>query len=70
LTLFEDGHGTWDSDGSSAEQIIGHHNGVLRTFASLKEAEGVSRVKGPDSRTKKSPAVNVMFTAGLLSLYK
>lgn len=41
LTLVEDGHGTWDADSLSAEQIIGHHNRVLRSFASLKETEKV-----------------------------
>lgn len=37
LTLVEDGHGTWDSDTLSAKQVIDHHNGVLSTFAALKE---------------------------------
>lgn len=41
LTLVEDGHGTWDSDGLSAKQIIDHHNGVLKAFAALRESEKI-----------------------------
>ncbi|ASK63954.1 cysteine hydrolase [Virgibacillus phasianinus] len=33
VTLVEDTHSTWDSDEITAQQIINHHNGVLRWFA-------------------------------------
>lgn len=41
VTFVKDGHGTWDSDSLSAEQIIGHHNSVLGSFADLKETKEV-----------------------------
>lgn len=38
VTLVEDGHGTWDSDTLSAEEIINQHNSEWSSFASLKKA--------------------------------
>ena len=41
VTLVGDAHGTWDSESLSAEQIIDHHNGILRGFAEVKDAAAV-----------------------------
>ncbi|MGI2326915.1 cysteine hydrolase family protein [Planococcus sp. YIM B11945] len=41
VTLAKDAHGTWDSEPLSAKQIIDHHNGVLRTFAAIKETKEI-----------------------------
>jgi nicotinamidase-related amidase len=35
VTLVSDAHSTWASNELSAQQIISHHNGVLRWFADL-----------------------------------
>jgi nicotinamidase-related amidase len=35
VTLISDAHSTWDSDELTAQQIIHHHNGVLRWFADV-----------------------------------
>jgi nicotinamidase-related amidase len=35
VTLASDAHSTWDSQDITAQQIINHHNGVLRWFADL-----------------------------------
>ncbi|MFT4413820.1 cysteine hydrolase family protein [Fredinandcohnia humi] len=36
VTLLSDVHSTWDSDGLSAQQIINHHNGLLRWFENVQ----------------------------------
>lgn len=41
VTLAKDAHGTWDSESLSAQQIIEHHNGVLRSFADIKETKDI-----------------------------
>lgn len=35
VTLVSDTHSTWDSEEITAQQIINHHNGVLRWFADV-----------------------------------
>jgi nicotinamidase-related amidase len=35
VTLISDAHSTWDSSELTAQQIINHHNGVLRWFADV-----------------------------------
>ncbi|KPL61010.1 cysteine hydrolase family protein [Rossellomorea vietnamensis] len=35
VTLASDAHSTWDSQDITAQQIINHHNGVLRWFADV-----------------------------------
>jgi len=35
VTLISDAHSTWDTNLLTAEQIIGHHNEVLRWFADV-----------------------------------
>ncbi|WP_409296867.1 cysteine hydrolase family protein [Peribacillus sp. SCS-26] len=35
VTLASDAHSTWDSGSITAQQIIDHHNGVLRWFADV-----------------------------------
>lgn len=35
VTLASDTHSTWDSQNITAQQIINHHNGVLRWFANV-----------------------------------
>ncbi|MEL3971678.1 cysteine hydrolase family protein [Rossellomorea oryzaecorticis] len=41
VTLISDAHSTWDSGDLTAEQIIGHHNGVLRWFADVYPSEEI-----------------------------
>jgi len=41
VTLAEDAHSTWNSNELSAEQIIHHHNQVLRWFADVKETRKI-----------------------------
>lgn len=41
VTLISDAHSTWSSDEITAQQIINHHNGVLRWFADVYPAEEV-----------------------------
>lgn len=41
VTLVKNGHATWDSAALSAQQIIAHHNEVLRLFATVCEASEV-----------------------------
>ena len=42
VILAKDAHGTWDSDGMSAEQIINQQNGLLSHFAKLKETTDIT----------------------------
>jgi hypothetical protein len=35
VTLASDAHSTWDTDELIAQQIINHHNSVLRWFADV-----------------------------------
>ncbi len=44
VTVVKDAHGTWDSDSLRAEQIIEHHNRVLRSFAEIKAASEIEFV--------------------------
>ncbi len=39
VTLVSDLHSTWPNSELSAEQIINHHNGVLRWFADVKTSD-------------------------------
>lgn len=41
VTLVADAHSTWDSGGLSAQQVIDHHNGVLKWFARVKETKDI-----------------------------
>ncbi|WP_078379319.1 cysteine hydrolase family protein [Sutcliffiella halmapala] len=41
VTLVTDAHSTWESTELSAQQIINHHNQVLRWFAKTKETKGI-----------------------------
>ena len=41
VTLISDVHSTWNSNELSAQQIINHHNGVLRWFANVYPYEEV-----------------------------
>jgi len=41
VTLISDVHSTWNSNELSAQQIINHHNGVLRWFADVYPYEEV-----------------------------
>lgn len=41
VTLVTDAHSTWDSSELSAQQIINHHNTVLRWFAETKETKDI-----------------------------
>jgi len=41
VTLAGDSHSTWDSKNLKAQQIIDHHNQVLRWFAEVKEARSI-----------------------------
>ncbi|MFC0190053.1 cysteine hydrolase family protein [Fictibacillus aquaticus] len=41
VTLATDAHSTWNSAGLSAQQIIDHHNQVLRWFADTKETKDI-----------------------------
>ena len=42
VTLVKDAHSTFDMNLLRADQIIAHHNKVLRWFADVKEAEEIS----------------------------
>lgn len=39
VTLLSDVHSTWDTNDLSAQQIINHHNNVLKWFAEVKDSE-------------------------------
>lgn len=41
VTLVTDAHSTWDSDDLTAQQIIDHHNRLLRWFADMKETKDI-----------------------------
>ncbi|MGG0668815.1 cysteine hydrolase family protein [Lederbergia citrisecunda] len=41
VTLLSDSHSTWSSSEISAQQIINHHNGVLRWFADVYPSKEV-----------------------------
>lgn len=41
VTLVKDAHSTWGSSGLTADQIIGHHNNMLRAFANVVPADEV-----------------------------
>jgi nicotinamidase-related amidase len=41
VTLVSDAHSTWDSTEITAQQIINHHNGVLRWFADVHSSDEV-----------------------------
>ncbi|MFZ3578368.1 cysteine hydrolase family protein [Virgibacillus sp. DJP39] len=41
VTLAKDAHSTFDSAALSAQQIIDHHNGLLRWFADIKTVEEI-----------------------------
>lgn len=41
VTLVVDAHSTWDSGSLSAQQVIDHHNGVLRWFASTSKTSEI-----------------------------
>lgn len=41
VTLISDVHSTWSSNELTAQQIINHHNGVLRWFADVYPSEEV-----------------------------
>ncbi len=42
VTLVSDAHSTWDSQDITAEQIINHHNGVLRWFADVYPGKDIT----------------------------
>ena len=42
VTLISDAHSTWDSGELTAQQIINHHNGVLRWFADVYPSSKVN----------------------------
>lgn len=42
VTLARDAHSTWKSPHLSAQQIIDHHNGVLRWFATVLDAKEIT----------------------------
>ena len=42
VTLVSDTHRTWETEDLTAEQIIKHHNGVLRWFADVKPFKEIS----------------------------
>lgn len=42
VTLASDTHSTWDTEELTAQQIIKHHNGVLRWFADVYSSEEIS----------------------------
>ncbi|WP_180955394.1 cysteine hydrolase family protein [Peribacillus deserti] len=42
ITLVSDTHSTWDSEDISAQQIINHHNGVLRWFAAVSPSKDIT----------------------------
>ncbi|MFD1738657.1 cysteine hydrolase family protein [Bacillus salitolerans] len=41
VTLASDTHSTWDSKDITAQQIINHHNGVLRWFADVNPSKDI-----------------------------
>ncbi|GIP31765.1 cysteine hydrolase family protein [Paenibacillus sp. J2TS4] len=41
VTLVSDAHSTWNTNHLSAEQIINHHNNVLKWFAEVVESEKI-----------------------------
>ncbi|XXM73100.1 cysteine hydrolase family protein [Lysinibacillus sphaericus] len=41
VTLVADAHSTWDSGELSAQQVINHHNGVLRWFADVYPSDEI-----------------------------
>jgi len=41
ITLAADAHSTWDSGSLSAQQVIDHHNGVLKWFSRIKETKDI-----------------------------
>lgn len=41
VTLVSDTHSTWDSKELTAQQIINHHNGVLRWFADVYPSKDI-----------------------------
>jgi nicotinamidase-related amidase len=41
VTLVSDAHGTWNSEHLNAEQIIVHHNNMLRWFAETKTSDEI-----------------------------
>lgn len=41
VTLISDAHSTWNSGELTAQQIINHHNGVLRWFADVYPSEEI-----------------------------
>lgn len=42
VTLASDAHSTWDSQDITAQQIINHHNGVLRWFADVYPSKEIT----------------------------
>jgi len=42
VTLASDTHSTWDSQDITAQQIINHHNGILRWFASVYPSKDIT----------------------------
>ncbi|MBT2636584.1 cysteine hydrolase family protein [Bacillus sp. ISL-39] len=44
VTLASDTHSTWDSQDITAQQIINHHNGVLRWFADVNPSTDITFV--------------------------
>ncbi|QDP41143.1 cysteine hydrolase family protein [Radiobacillus deserti] len=42
VTLASDAHSTWDSDEITAQQIINHHNKVLRWFADVYPSKDIA----------------------------
>jgi nicotinamidase-related amidase len=42
VTLASDTHSTWDSQDLTAQQIINHHNGVLRWFCNIYPSKDIS----------------------------
>ena len=42
VTLASDTHSTWDSEDITAQQIIDHHNGVLRWFADVLPSKEIT----------------------------
>lgn len=41
ITLVSDTHSTWDTEELTAQQIINHHNSVLRWFANVIPSSGI-----------------------------
>ncbi|MBT2681980.1 cysteine hydrolase [Bacillus sp. ISL-35] len=44
VTLVSDLHSTWPTTELSAQQIINHHNGVLRWFADVKNSDEIINI--------------------------